>query len=234
MNLFYTESDKDPENKEQGLLDYVRGLSEERVSEVRNKPRKVLEVIDEYCATDNGLNNIGKFKGEIVVDQIKKTLPKLTIELGSYIGYSTIFFASEIFDICHYVSFEENEEYAKISRELIELAGLSDRVEIIVGKASNKLVEFSNDDPRAEKGVNFIYIDHDHNSYLSDLKLIESLQLIRPDNKTTITANNIKSDGIKDYLNYVRNNEVYESSSILSIDPWGREDGIEISKYKNN
>ena len=61
------------------------------------------------------------------------------IELGGYLGYSAVLFANEIADDpdAKYYSFELNPEFAKIATYVIDLAGLLDKVEIIVGGASH-------------------------------------------------------------------------------------------------
>jgi predicted O-methyltransferase YrrM len=228
MNFFYAEEDKDSENKEQGLLDYVNGLSAERLERVRGNPRKVLEVIDEYCATQNGLDTIGRFKGEIVADYVKQSLPKLTIEVGTYIGYSTIFFANEVFDICNYVSFEQNEQHAHIARELVKLAGLDDRVEIVVGDVQKSVENFAKSDPRAEKGANFVFL---RNCDQSMFQALENSNLIHKD-QTKIAADKTSALNSQKLLDHI-NNGPYSSTTIPALDPWGNEDGVCLAKCIN-
>ncbi|KAA8913442.1 hypothetical protein TRICI_003202 [Trichomonascus ciferrii] len=228
MNFFYVEQDKNSENKEQGLLDYVNGLSAERLARVRGNPRKVLEVIDEYCATQNGLNTIGRFKGEIVADYVKQSLPKLTIEIGTYIGYSTIFFANEVFDICNYVSFEENEQHANIARELVKLAGLDDRVEIIVGDVEKSIETFAQSDPRAEKGANFVFMS---NCDQQMLQTLENSNLIHKD-QTKLAADKTSAENSQNLLDHISNGS-YSSTTIPALDPWGNEDGVCLAKCVN-
>lgn len=228
MNFFYIEEDKDKESKEQGLLDYVNSLSAEQLGKVRGNPRKVLEVIDEYCATQNGLNTIGRFKGEIVADYVKQSLPKLTVEIGTYIGYSTVLFASEVFDICSYVSFEQNEQHASIAREMVKLAGLDDRVEIIVGDIQKSVKSFAESDSRAQNGANFVFLS---NCNQGTLQALENSNLVRKD-QTRLAADKTSTSNSQTFLDHIAAGP-YSSTTIPALDPWGNEDGVCLAKCVN-
>ncbi|KAA8912693.1 hypothetical protein TRICI_003411 [Trichomonascus ciferrii] len=160
--------------KEQKLRDFVFGRTEEELESIRGNPEKVLALIDEFSAKDF-LMNIGKPKGDFVLQRIAGS--QVMAELGGYMGYSAIKFASSLPSDGKYYSFEANPEFAEIAKSMVELAGISQKVEIIVGPAKQTLVEFSQ---RAGKPSKFdaVFIDHVNEMYLSDLRTLESLNLV--------------------------------------------------------
>lgn len=242
--------------KEQKLLDTIFSLPEEDLNEIRGKPEKVLETIDRYTNELSLSMNVGPYKAKIVNEKIEEVSPKLMVELGCYLGYSAIQFASHLTAPgARYYSFEVNPVFAGLARKLIDLAGLSQKVEIIVGKASESLIAFSENLLDKKKGYvafDFIFIDHWKDLYVPDFRLMESLNLIAPG--TIIAADNIFKPGVPDYVNYVngspeerrnfnqntpnidgaayvgRWNILYESETVISKNSRGDKDGVEITK----
>ncbi|EGW29957.1 catechol o methyltransferase [Spathaspora passalidarum NRRL Y-27907] len=240
-------------SKEEKLADYI--LTHPQVESVRGNPREILRLIEEYAPTIKLGMIIGPHRGQVIIDEIKKVNPKVMIELGCYVGYSAILFASELPEDAKYYSFEVNEKFAAIATKLIRLAGLTHKIEIFVGKASDKLPEFrdgmSGPDERFTP-VDFIFIDHWKDMYVPDLRILETLNLIAPG--TVIAADNIIYPGAPDYAKYVKGspkyrkehnmsnknkngtkylgrwNILYESETIEVVSPNGDKDGVEISK----
>ena len=178
----------------------------------------------------NWLMVIGDIKGSIVDKEIEKKKPKVIVEIGGYCGYSAIRFANlqkNISPESHYFSFEYSREFASIAHSIIEFAGLSEQISIIVGSFSvtfPKVVgEIGN--------IDMIFIDHKKENYLPDLKLIESFI----DNGTVIIADNVIYPGAPDYLQYIRNNKNYKSTFHETVVEYMKEnpikDGIEVSIY---
>lgn len=193
--------------KEQKVLQHILSLPEDRLKQIRGKPQEVLKLIDDFSENVESLMNIGPYKGKLIVDKIKEKKPKIMVELGGYVGYSAILFGSSLPDdpSLHYYSLELNEEFANISRQLIDLAGLLHRVSIIVGKASSSLVEMVDHFEEGNKGYfsfDFIFIDHWKDMYVPDLRVLESLTLISPG--TIIVADNIYYPGAPDYVKYIQ------------------------------
>lgn len=199
--------------KEQQLLDYILGLPD--LEAVRENPEKVLAAIDKF-AEKEPLMTIGKFKGNLILDVIAEKEPTLMIELGCYVGYSAILFGSALSKVntkiknsgctlSKYFSFEINEEFAEISRKLIDLAGLSECVEIIVGPAGQTLPDFEQRVGLTYKkytAVDLIFIDHWKDMYVPDLRVLESLGLVGPG--TVLCADNIYNPGAPEYVEYVQ------------------------------
>lgn len=202
-------SDTDPRlEAAKEIYEHIVGLPEEEFKRIKHNPEALLNAIDDYTQTHGKVMNIGKVKGDIIVKKLREIRPKLMIELGCFFGYSAIMFSKEGIADPHfkYYSFEVNTEYISLARKFIEIAGLSDRVEIIHGKAGEQLVGFK------EKllqqlhssyiSADFIFIDHWKNLYVPDLRVLETLNLVAPG--TVIVADNILVPGAPDYVAYVR------------------------------
>lgn len=188
--------------KEQRLRDFILGRPEEELKHsIRGNPGRILELIDEFSAKDF-LMNIGKPKGDFVLQEIAGS--RFMAEIGGYMGYSAIKFGSSLPDDGKYYSFEANPEFAAIAKSLVDLAGLSAKVEIIVGEAKQTLVEFSQRPNRPSK-FDAVFIDHSNKIYLSDLRTLESLSLV--DTGTVVLADNMNHErfsGAEDYDQYLQ------------------------------
>lgn len=177
------------------MREYIFSLPQ---TDLEGKPDKVLEAIDKFSEKEH-LMNVGKKKGDLVVSKMEDT--KVMAELGCYMGYSAIKFAAALPSDGKYYSFEVNEEFANIARDLIKLAGLSDKIEIILGEAKDTLLEFSTA-PDVPKKFDAVFIDHWKTQYTPDLRTLESLGLIGPG--TVVMADNTLFPGAPDYLEYIR------------------------------
>ena len=174
----------------------IGSSSEERT------PEAVLRLIDDYGEKHKYLMNVGSNKGSVVTDVIAQRKPSCMIEFGSYIGYSTILFASAVRNNGgkQYVSFERDPKFASVAQALVILAGLDDIVSFVVGSSSKNL--FAEHAGSRLKGVDMMFLDHYKPAYVRDLKICESLGLITPG--TVLAADNVISPGNPSYLEYVR------------------------------
>lgn len=162
------------------------------------------------------------------------------MELGGYVGYSTILFADALRAAGgkQYFCLECNAEFASIIRKLSDLAGLADMVTVIVGDSAASLRHLKSQALFTQ--IDLLFLDHHKPLYLRDLKLCEELGFVMPG--TTIMADNVIKPGNPSYLAYVRETVeqkrknlahtaegdpsgnpdlVYESSLIESFEPTG-------------
>ncbi|CAK9442325.1 uncharacterized protein LODBEIA_P60680 [Lodderomyces beijingensis] len=241
------------QTKEQKFHQYILNLPKEKKDAIRGKPREVLKVIDDY---PEWFMDIGPEKGKFIVEEIRKKKPKVMIELGGYLGYSAVLFGNELLETpeAKYYSFEANPEFAKIATDVISLAGLSNKIEIIVGKASYTLVNLKErlSGKSGFKPLDFIFIDHWKDLYVPDFRELETLNFIAPG--TVIAADNVITPGAPEYIKYVRlspeekksyNQEnpnpngqewigrwniLYDTETVKFKFSNGREDGVELTK----
>ena len=116
------------------------------------------------------------------------------------------------------------------ARRIYEHAGVANRIQIIVNPTYLSIPHLSK--KFHIDSFDFIFIDHDKEDYLGDLKLLEDVGLIKPG--TMIVADNIIFPGAPDYVNYIRNNPHYTSTfheSTLEYENNVR-DGVEVSIRK--
>lgn len=141
-------------------------------------PAGILKVIDEFARTQKYLMNIGEDKGKIVTEIIRDRKPETMLELGGYCGYSTILFADTVRECGgkKYYSLERSPKFAKVIEALLELAGLGDFAEVVVGP-SDEGIKKLNKSGEVTK-IDMLFLDHYKPAYTTDLKLCESLGMI--------------------------------------------------------
>ncbi|KAK5144818.1 hypothetical protein LTR04_001464 [Oleoguttula sp. CCFEE 6159] len=163
--------------------------------------------------------NVGEDKGRIVTDLIAEVKPqtmvrfwisvpvareltRAQVELGGYIGYSCILFGDAVRKAGgkRYFSLERNPEFAAVIASLVDLAGLSEVVKVIVGSSdvSIKRLHYSG----ALQHIDLMFLDHYKPAYTTDLKLCEELKLVTPG--SVMAADNVIKPGNPPYLEYVR------------------------------
>jgi caffeoyl-CoA O-methyltransferase len=96
------------------------------------------------------------------------------LEIGTLGGYSAIQFARVLPDDGALISLELDEHHARVARNNIDRAGLSEKIEIRVGDAHELLASLIEDE---EGPFDLIFIDADKESYPEYLGA--SLQLVR-------------------------------------------------------
>ena len=192
---------------------------------IKNNPNSILKIIDDYAYKSTFLMNIGDQKGEILDKAIKDSQAINILELGVYLGYSTIRILNNMTDTSKLTSIEANEKFAQIAREHIEISGLSKNHILKIGKSSDLI-------PSLEEQYDFVFIDHWKDLYLKDLQLLEQFGLLKQG--AWVFADNVVLFNLEDYLDYVRSSLDFKSEFIPTMREYSKShpDGVEISKYK--
>lgn len=84
--------------------------------------------------------------------------PKKVLEIGTFTGFSTICMARGMAHDGLLTTIEANEEYEGMIRKYLVKAGVSDRVQLIIGDAKTVI-------PTLEGGFDLVFIDADKVSY---------------------------------------------------------------------
>ena len=205
--------------KEFEVLELVKKKS------IKNNPNSILKIIDDYAYKSTFLMNIGDQKGEILDKAIKDSRATNILELGVYLGYSTIRILNNMMDNSKLTSIEANEKFAQIAKEHIEISGLSKNHILKIGKSSDLI-------PSLEEQYDFVFIDHWKDLYLKDLQLLEQFGLLKQG--AWVFADNVVLFNLEDYLDYVRSSPDFKSEFIPTMREYSKShpDGVEISKYK--
>ena len=133
---------------------------------------------------ENGMPEISVSanQGQFLYLMAKLCNAKQILEIGALGGYSTIWLARALDGSGKLTSIELEPEHAKVAKENIERAGLSDKVEILVGDALNILPELEKDNTTYD----LIFIDAEKTQYVSyfnyALKMSRKGTLILADN----------------------------------------------------
>lgn len=150
------------------------------LEQMRGHPQKVVDAIDEFGRTKKYLMNIGEYKSKTVVKLIKEVKPQVMVEMGAYVGYSAISFAAALREAGgkRYYSLEHNAEFAAVTTMLIDLAGLSDIVKVVIGDADDSIRRLHRSGELSH--IDLLFLDHLKHLYTPDLKLCEELKLVGP------------------------------------------------------
>jgi predicted O-methyltransferase YrrM len=110
------------------------------------------------------------------------------LEFGTLAGYSTIWLARAVGEHGHVTSLELEEQNAAVARENLARAGVADRVDVIVGPATQSARRLVQD---GTQPFDFVFIDADKPSNPEYLR--ESLALTRPG--SVIVIDNVVRNG---------------------------------------
>lgn len=236
------------DGREIELLHFI--YSHPDLKKIRGSPQNVLAAIDEYGRTKKYLMNVGEDKGRIVTDLIAEVKPKTMVfpplpifplsnmrsqvELGGYVGYSCILFGDAMRKAGgeRYVSLERNPEFAAVIMSLVDLAGLSDTVKVVVGSSDESIARLY--DAGALKHIDLMFLDHYKPAYTTDLKLCEELGLVSPG--SVLAADNVIKPGNPPYLEYVRSSVQEKRKRFTEGGNGGNAEGIAertVKQYKN-
>ncbi|KAK0498864.1 O-methyltransferase-domain-containing protein [Armillaria luteobubalina] len=158
---------------------------------------------------------------------------KKILEIGTLAGYSTISLARALPKDGKVISLELNELNAKVASENIALAGLTSRVEIVVGPALETLAKFP-----TEHKFDLIFVDADKppmTEYFAEAKrLIKQGGVIILDNvvlngdvakeklpETLSDYDKGKVKGIKRLLDAIKGDKEVEATTICTADEKG-------------
>lgn len=108
------------------------------------------------------------------------------LEIGTLGGYSTIWLARALPDDGELVTLELEDHHARIARQNLKRAEVSDKVDIRVGPAAESLAAMIGEAP-----FDFVFIDADKQS--NALYVTEAIRLGRPG--TTIIVDNVVREG---------------------------------------
>jgi len=230
-----TDPKKSHDGRETRVLEYV--YAHPGLSQMRGSPAQVLAAIDEFAAEQDFLINVGEDKGGIVAGLIAREKPKVFVELGGYVGYSAILFGDAMRKAgggggggdLRYWSLEFNPVFAAVAMALVDLAGLGDVVKVVVGPADESLRRLHAEGQL--QTVDVLFLDHVEDLYESDLKVCESLGLLKPG--ALVVADNVVRPGAPEYRKYVRSHPGLDSHGVRGlIMPGAFEDELEVSRVK--
>jgi catechol O-methyltransferase len=168
----------------------------------------VVRVIDNFAYNSSMLINVGDKKGAILDGALQRAKPKVILELGAYVGYSATRMGQQLPTDGRLYSIEFSPKNATIARSIIDHAGLTPRVTIVVGILGDggKTADLLEKEHGFGPGyVDFVFIDHAKEAYLPDLQLIINRGWLHKG--SVVVADNIKFPGAPEYQAYMTEQE---------------------------
>jgi catechol O-methyltransferase len=185
------------DGREAAAVDYV--LKNARAGDVDD----VLATIDKFAYEKSLLINVGDEKGLLLDASVRRAQPKLALELGTYCGYGALRIARAAPDARVY-SVELAEANAVNARRIWAHAGVADRVTCVVGTIGDggrTLDALANQHGFASGALDFVFLDHDKDAYLTDLQSILDRGWLHPG--SIVVADNVRVPGAPKYRAYM-------------------------------
>lgn len=159
----------------------------------------VLRVIDETGWSGHMLINIGDRKGEFLDAAVLSRKPKLAVELGTFMGYSSVRIARLLPTGGRLISVDPSSQAHAISNVVLQRAGLHEKVELAYDYSHNILQKL------AKEGVtiDLLFLDHLKELYLKDLQIAMALGLLKKG--SVVVGDNIGFPGAPDFKAFVMN-----------------------------
>ena len=164
----------------------------------------VLAKIDEFAYQKSFLVNIGDEKGRLLDAAVRRSDPRLAVELGTYCGYSALRMAA-VAPSARIVSVELSAANADVARRIWEYAGVADRITCVVGTIGDggrTLDVLASEHGVSAGALDFLFIDNDKNAYLTDLLAIVDRGWLR--RGAVVVADNVGFPGSPKYRAYMR------------------------------
>ncbi len=103
----------------------------------------------------------GPYEGRLLTMLCRLVSPRCAVEVGSFIGYSTVCLAAGLPPEGHLHTFEINDEYEDAIRRHLSMAQCSDKVTLHVGDARQRIPELF---PADKRTIDLAFIDADKRS----------------------------------------------------------------------
>ena len=165
----------------------------------------VLETFSQYYP----MYKLSREKVNILTGEIKSSKPRNVLEIGTFFGYSALNMGALLQPGAKLTCIEANINNANVARVILD-KGLGpntkarESVNIIDGVSSSVLN--SKDNVLGDVPFDFVFLDHDKDCYLTDLKTSERKGMLA--SNCLIVADNVVFPGAPGYLEYVSDVDV--------------------------
>ena len=189
------------DGRESAAADYV--VDQARPGDIAD----VLAAIDRFSYEKSFLVNVGDEKGKLLDAAVRRSNPRLVLELGTYCGYGALLIARSAPD-ARVISVELSAANAEVARRIWTHAGVADRIACVVGTIGDSgrtLDRLQSEHGLAPGALDFLFIDHDKNAYLADLLAIVDRGWLHPG--SIVVADNVGFPGSPKYRAYMRDHQ---------------------------
>ncbi|XP_041911732.1 catechol O-methyltransferase isoform X2 [Arvicola amphibius] len=176
------------------------------------------------CAKAGGLS-----KGQIMDAVVQEYKPSLVLELGAYCGYSAMRIARLLPPGGRLLTMEMNSDHAAITQQMLNFAGLQDKVTVLLGASQNLIPQLKT--KYDVDTFDMVFLDHWKERYLPDTHLLEEHGLLHKG--TVLLADNVIVPGAPDFLEYVRGSNKFKCTHYSSYLEYMKVvDGLEKAIYQ--
>jgi len=163
----------------------------------------VLAILDRYAYEESFLVNVGDEKGKLLDEAVRRADPRIALELGTYCGYGALRIARAA-PLARVFSVELGASNAEVAQRIWAHAGVADQITCVVGTiADDGLTLDALEDFGVIQGVlDFLFIDHDKNAYLTDLLTITERGWLH--RGSIVVADNVRFPGSPKYRAFMR------------------------------
>jgi catechol O-methyltransferase len=189
------------DGRESAAADYV--VAHARSGDIDD----VLATIDKYAYEESFLVNVGDEKGKLLDAAVRRAEPRLVLELGTYCGYGALRIARAA-PSARVFSVELSAANAEVAQRIWTHAGVADRITCVVGTigdAGLTLDALETEYGFAAGALDFLFIDHDKNAYLTDLLSIVERGWLHAG--AVVVADNVRIPGAPKYRAYMRDQQ---------------------------
>jgi len=164
----------------------------------------VLATFDEFANDESMPIDLGEEKGQYLEAAVHTANPVLALELGTYCGCGALRIARAA-PAAKVYSVERTRANAENAREIWAHAGVADRLTCVVGAIGDggrTLDTLAGRYGFASGTLDFIFLDHDTDTYLEDLQSILDREWLHAG--SIVVADNVKGPGAPKYRDYMR------------------------------
>ena len=186
------------DGREAAAADYV--LTHARKGDAHD----ALAKMDRYSYDKSFLVNVGDEKGKLLDAAVRRANPRLVLELGTYCGYGALRIAVTA-PQAKVVTVELSPANATVAQRIWTHAGVADRITCVVGTIGDggRTLDALHDQHGFSSGaLDFVFIDHDKNAYLTDLLALVGRSWLH--RGSIVVADNVGFPGSPKYRAYMR------------------------------
>jgi len=150
-------------------------------------------------------------KGIVVHEVARLWKPRLSVEIGAYVGYSAMNIARAV---RHHggkvASLEVDPLHVTLVRNMIEYAGLSDTVDVWTGYSYDSIPHLL--EKYGPRSVDLVFMDQKGTRFHSDLALMEELNILS--DRAVILADNVLKPGAPLYIWHLAKGSYHHCTAI--------------------
>jgi len=174
-------------------------------------------------------------RGDILDSTLREKSPKRCVELGTYCGYSALKIAKSLPDDGILVTIDIDPLFAAIATKIIEYAGVSHKVKVLMGEVNSKAEKIAkllsvDVDGKAD----FVLCDHSKDKFVPDLQLLEKAGVVGPGSAvmgdTTVYPGEMVSGSQDTLLSFFVKNPQYTITKHIGTEISGK-GGITVSEW---